>query len=117
VADFAALFPEEQVDGLIDVARDVGIIRDPAFPEDKSAFYRDMCENGALRYVAGVSPTPLLLVHGELDEMVPPSSSGALYRNAGEPRELVIMPGAEHRLRRDPGTTGILADWASKFQV
>jgi dipeptidyl aminopeptidase/acylaminoacyl peptidase len=39
-----------------------------------------------------------LLVHGANDTRLPPSCSEQIYQWANEPKELRIMPGAEHRL-------------------
>lgn len=47
-----------------------------------------------------VSPRPLLLVHGELDRRLPPECSRYVYSRAGEPKELVVLPGAKHSLRQ-----------------
>ncbi|GBD10876.1 hypothetical protein HRbin23_00526 [bacterium HR23] len=47
----------------------------------------------------GVSPRPLLLVHGEEDTHLPPSCSRMVYGWAREPKELVLLPGAGHSLR------------------
>jgi len=46
-----------------------------------------------------VSPRPLLLVHGEADEVLPPECSRRIYAWAREPKELVLYPGAGHRLQ------------------
>lgn len=46
-----------------------------------------------------VSPRPLLLVHGEDDSRLPAQCSRAIYLWAGEPKELVVYPGAGHGLR------------------
>lgn len=45
-----------------------------------------------------IAPKPLLLVHGANDTRLPPSCSEQIYQWANEPKELRIMPGAEHRL-------------------
>jgi dienelactone hydrolase len=47
-----------------------------------------------------VAPRPLLIVHGEQDRRLPPDCSRYVYRMAGEPKELVILPGAQHSLRQ-----------------
>lgn len=46
--------------------------------------------------VAALSPVPLLLIHGDRDEVIPAHHSRKLYEQAGEPRELWIVPGAGH---------------------
>lgn len=52
------------------------------------------------RYVAKISPRPLLLIHGQDDQRLPPSCSEYIYARAGQPKELVILPGARHSLRQ-----------------
>jgi len=47
-----------------------------------------------------VAPRPLLIIHGEQDQRLPPDCSRYVYRIAGEPKELVIIPGARHSLRQ-----------------
>lgn len=40
---------------------------------------------------------PLLIIHGELDELIPPSHAYYLFENVGsEAKQLVIIPGAGH---------------------
>ena len=43
-----------------------------------------------------IAPRPLLLIHGENDEIIPLSDSRLLYERAGEPKELWILPGLLH---------------------
>jgi len=50
-----------------------------------------------------VAPRPLLLIHGEQDRRLPPDCSRYVYRMAGEPKELIILPGARHSLRQRRG--------------
>lgn len=40
----------------------------------------------------------VLVVQGESDEVVPPAHGNLLFDRAREPRELCILPGADHRL-------------------
>jgi hypothetical protein len=47
-----------------------------------------------------VAPRPLLLIHGAEDRRLAPECSRYVYRIAGEPKELVILPGARHSLRQ-----------------
>jgi uncharacterized protein len=55
------------------------------------------------RAVAGVSPIPLVLIHGAADEIVPAHHSQRLYDRAREPKELWDVPGAGHiQAMRDP---------------
>lgn len=41
---------------------------------------------------------PVLLIHGEADEILPASCSIHVHRKAGEPKKLVLVPGTGHAL-------------------
>jgi fermentation-respiration switch protein FrsA (DUF1100 family) len=43
-----------------------------------------------------IAPRPLLIVHGEVDWLIPVENAYALYRRAGEPKELWVVPGVDH---------------------
>ena len=43
-----------------------------------------------------ISPVPLLIVHGDRDRYFPPEHARQLYRAAGEPKELWLVPGMGH---------------------
>lgn len=47
-------------------------------------------------FVHRVSPTPLLMVVGDQDETIPPSSQFAMYEKALEPKRLHILRGGGH---------------------
>ncbi len=46
--------------------------------------------------MASISPRPILIVHGELDETIPVANAHRLYEAAGEPKELYVIPNAGH---------------------
>jgi len=48
--------------------------------------------------IADVAPRPVLLIHGEADEVLPPACSRDLHARAGEPKELILYPGCLHGL-------------------
>ncbi|MGH2890963.1 MAG: alpha/beta hydrolase [Solirubrobacteraceae bacterium] len=48
------------------------------------------------RIVAQLTGRPLLLVHGERNELHRPEESQSLYDHAGEPKRLVLLEGAGH---------------------
>jgi dienelactone hydrolase len=45
---------------------------------------------------AGLRSSPWLIVHGAEDATVPPGEAGALATAAAPPRELLLIPGADH---------------------
>lgn len=46
--------------------------------------------------LAAIASRPILIVHGELDELMPVSNGLALYAAAREPKELYLLPNAGH---------------------
>jgi fermentation-respiration switch protein FrsA (DUF1100 family) len=53
---------------------------------------------------ASLAPrTALLLMHAEGDEQVPYTVSEELYRAAGEPKRLLLVPGGHHRSLQHDG--------------
>jgi len=48
--------------------------------------------------VAPAGVASLLVIQGGCDDVVPPEHGRALFERAGEPRELCMLPGADHRL-------------------
>ncbi|RKS10617.1 alpha/beta hydrolase family protein [Nocardiopsis sp. Huas11] len=65
------------------------------------------------REVAGkISPTPLLVVHGDADTYFPVSHANAIHEAAGEPSDLWIIPGMGHAERAvTPELSARLRDW------
>ncbi|HEM61335.1 MAG TPA: alpha/beta hydrolase, partial [Chloroflexi bacterium] len=57
----------------------------------------DLEESEPLRWVSGIAPRPLLIIHGENDPYVSVEDARRLYDRAGQPKELWIAPGAGHR--------------------
>jgi pimeloyl-ACP methyl ester carboxylesterase len=56
----------------------------------------DMATTEPVRLIAGVSPTPLQIVHGGNDGHVPPINSQWNFAAAGNPKSIWIVPGAPH---------------------
>jgi fermentation-respiration switch protein FrsA (DUF1100 family) len=48
--------------------------------------------------VGKLSPKPVIFIHGEKDEILPPACSRDLHAHAGEPKELILYPGCFHGL-------------------
>jgi fermentation-respiration switch protein FrsA (DUF1100 family) len=49
-----------------------------------------------IEMIGELAPLPLLIVHGEDDQVVPPEHGIALYDAAGAPKTLWLVPGAGH---------------------
>ena len=46
--------------------------------------------------VPKIAPRPIFIIHGRYDNLVPAAQAKLLYKNAGDPKEIWIVPGAKH---------------------
>lgn len=67
-------------------------------PSDLPALVRDIPRHDLEAILARTSR--VLFVHGEADEVVPVDQVRLGHRLAREPKELLVLPGADHRLSR-----------------
>jgi dipeptidyl aminopeptidase/acylaminoacyl peptidase len=65
-----------------------------------------------LQEVSLLSPRPLMILHGLLDELVPVTQSEKLFENAGEPRRLICQDEANHSfVWHRPWLISQILDW------
>ncbi len=94
--------------------RQVGIIRDSNFPPSVEEWARGFDKVSSMKWIHKISPRPLFIVHGGNDLTVPLSHAWDLYNKAEEPKEISVIPGAEHKLRlSEPAMNAVLA-WLRK---
>jgi len=117
-ANFGSLVGRDSGAGCIQHFRNIGVIRDSDFPPSIEIWLNGFQTVSPIHWVDKVSPCPLLLVHGDADEVVPLEHAHRLYRKAREPKELVIVPGAKHRLRLEEQAMNAVLNWLkAKHQV
>jgi putative redox protein len=100
-ADFSFLLDQGEATAFLSHLRSAGLIQDPDFPPSLKRWKDGFLQISPIKHISKVSPRPLLLIHGELDEVVPPSHAHALFEKAQQPKELILLPAASHRLRLD----------------
>ncbi|TDA70375.1 MAG: alpha/beta hydrolase [Clostridia bacterium] len=66
----------------------------------KEEFFTDLQQHDLLKAASRISPRPLLVIHGTADDVVPIQDAIDLGAAAGEPKELLLLPGADHQLSR-----------------
>jgi fermentation-respiration switch protein FrsA (DUF1100 family) len=109
--EFTIFSEFDEPQSMIDHFRSIGAIRDKDFPPSAQEWLNGFKLVRPIDYVAGISPRPLLLVHGSKDETVEVWRAHKLYARAGEPKHLVIVEGAGHRLRHSDEAMTIVLDW------
>lgn len=110
-ADFEDLIAGDRLAQYLTRWREIGIVRDPAFPPDMAAWAAGFRQVTPVEHVSGIAPRPILLLHGDADDVVPVSHAYRLFQAAGEPRTLSILPDGQHRLRVNEQAMAIALDW------
>jgi len=114
-ADFNSLLENGEPQKMVDHFREAGTIRDAEFPQSAEQWFNEFRQVRPIDFVAGITPRPLLLVHGDSDDTVPVDHARRLYRSAGEPKHLVIIDGAGHRLRQEERAVTAVLDWLKRW--
>jgi len=110
-ADFRSLSQKETPKDTIQRFRQIGSIRDKDFPSSIEEWEKGFDTIAPIKWIDRISPRPLLLVHGDADELIPLEHVYKLYRKAKEPKELKIIPGAKHRMRLETAAMDFVLDW------
>jgi fermentation-respiration switch protein FrsA (DUF1100 family) len=110
-AEFGFLTDKQRAEATIDHFRSIGVIRDAGFPPSVDKWLNGFKTVSPLRWIDKISPRPLLLIHGDKDDVVPVEHARKLFEKAGEPKKLVIIPGAGHRLRLEEKAVTTALNW------
>jgi putative redox protein len=109
--DFSSIFDAEKAQFTVAYFRKIGIIRDANYPPFLSDWLNDFRRVEALACVSKIAPRPLLLLHSQGDKVVPVSNSQKLFEKAGQPKQIQIFTGDEHRLRKHEEAVRVLIAW------
>jgi dipeptidyl aminopeptidase/acylaminoacyl peptidase len=115
-AHFNLLMDRDTPQATIDRYRSIGIIRDDDFPETTESWFDNLKLVQPIDHVAGIAPRSLLLVHGNLDETVPIAHAHELFAKAGEPKQLIVLEAAGHRLRQEEKVVVTILDWLESLR-
>jgi len=114
-ANFDSLItnPEESIKHF----RNIGIIKDKDFPAYDGEWADNFKVVNPLFYVSEIAPRPLLLVHGEEDDLVTVDNARMLYGQAKDPKKLIILSEIGHRLRREERAVQVVIDWLKEVMT
>ena len=110
-AEFKSIFLPRNLEQTILHFREVGMIRDNSFPADPYRWLEDIHSVSPVSIIHKISPRPLLVIHGTADELIPLEHAHKLYKQSGDPKQLYIIPGAEHQLRKNKEAVSKSLDW------
>jgi dipeptidyl aminopeptidase/acylaminoacyl peptidase len=110
-AEFGFMTDKTKARDTIEHFRSIGLIRDAGFPPSVDDWLDGFSEVAPIKWIDEISPRPLLLVHGDHDDLVPVEHARRLFDKAEEPKKLAIIPGAGHRLRLEEEAISIALGW------
>ena len=110
-ADFRSLSQRETPLETIQRFRQIGAIRDRDFPSSTEEWQKGFEIVSPIKWIDKISPRPLLLVHGDADELIPLEHAHRLYQKAEEPKELEVIPGARHKMRLEKAAMDFVLGW------
>lgn len=97
-------------------ARQVQVIKDQAFPEDFDAWSAELRSVKPLESAAALAPRPLLVMHGDRDDLTQLGNGRAIAEAHGS-AELRVLSGAGHELRHDPRAVAVLMGWLRRQRI
>lgn len=97
-------------------ARQVQVIKDPEFPPSFDQWAAALKAVRPVEAAAEIAPRPLLVVHGDSDDLTPPADGRALVESHGS-AEFRLINGAGHELRHDPRAVAVFLGWLSRQQI
>lgn len=94
-------------------ARQVQVIRDATFPDSFDSWASALKSVRPAESAAQLAPRPLLVVHGDSDDLTPPVDGRTLADSHGS-AEFRLIAGAGHELRHDPRAVAVFLGWLSR---
>ena len=98
-ANFDSILSENTSDDFLQHARNIGIIKDPSFPSNKSRWKNNFKAVQPEQWISQIRSTPKLILHGDNDDVVPVEHAYRLYKKACQPKELIVIKEGGHQLR------------------
>jgi fermentation-respiration switch protein FrsA (DUF1100 family) len=100
----------------LEQCRKTGTFRDKDFPSSPDEWRNNFLKMNPIQWVDKIAPRPLLILHGEKDELIEVAHARSLYDRAAEPKQFVLVPGGEHRLRISEAAMGAALSWLKARQ-
>jgi dipeptidyl aminopeptidase/acylaminoacyl peptidase len=114
-SEFSLISEPEMVNSFISQAKTIGIIRDENYPPSVKEWVKGFEAISPLKWVDRISPRPILIIHGTSDATVDVSHARRLYEKAAPPKDILIIEGAEHRIRTDERVINAALKWLKKI--
>jgi len=97
-------------------SRQVQVIKDPDFPPSFDQWANELKQVRPAEAAARLAPRPLLVVHGDSDDLTPQVDGRTLAAAHGD-AEFRLINGAGHELRHDPRAVAVFLGWLSRQHI
>lgn len=82
----------------------------------RRSFFNDLARHDLPGCAAAIAPRKLLVIHGSADQSVPCADAELIYQSALEPKEMVIIDGADHRFSNHTSQVwALFFDWLKRL--
>ena len=95
----------------IKYAKELGILRIKDVERAVRELRSDFQKLSPLKWAGKISPRPVLIVHGDRDDVIPVESAYELYERAKEPKKLLIFKGVNHQIRNSQEAMDAVVKW------
>ncbi|MEW6662933.1 MAG: alpha/beta hydrolase [Bacillota bacterium] len=97
--------------GILELAGDKGQVL-----HLREEFLADLAKYDIKQAAARIGPRPLLILHGDRDELVPVTDAHSLAEAAFEPKHLIVVPGGDHQFSGHYQEAYLaVADWLKRW--
>lgn len=94
--------------------RSIEVFRDKEFPPSSREWLNGFRKIAPLKWIDKIAPRPLLILHGEKDDLIGIDHAWRLYEKAGDPREIAIIEGGGHKLRSSEQAMDTALKWLNQ---
>ena len=95
----------------IKYAKELGVLRIKDIERAERELRSDFQKLSPLKWVGKISPRPVLIVHGDRDDVIPVECAYELYERAKEPKKLLIFKGVNHQIRNSQEAMDAVVEW------
>jgi uncharacterized protein len=110
-AEFRGFTEQRKVEDMIEDFRRINIIRNKDFPPSLEEWIKGFREVSPIQWIDKIAPRPLLILHGEEDDLIGVDQAWRLYEGARQPKEIAIIEGGEHKLRLSEKAMDFALEW------
>ncbi|MHA1298166.1 MAG: alpha/beta hydrolase [Candidatus Helarchaeota archaeon] len=83
--------------------------------EEPKKIFEQLNQINPLKFAEKIYPRPLFIIHGEEDELINVENAHKLYERAKNPKDLLILKGAGHKLRQNQDCIVAIKNWILKL--